>query len=79
MRRVKSACLQQELHFSMREVFSPAETERICRAEFEQYKLDLIRKGIRHKIVDEAVQPDGSLIVHVKKQYNAHDVGEYLN
>lgn len=79
MRRVKYACLLQTMHFSLREPMSPAETERICRAEYDQYRLDLERKHVRYKIADESVQPDGSIIVQVKKQYNAHDCGEYLN
>ena len=79
MRRVKYACLQQTLHFSLREPLSPADTERICRAEYEQYRLDLERKRTPYKIVDETIQPDGSIIVRVKKQYNAHDTGDYLD
>ena len=79
MRRVKYACLQQTLHFSLREPLSPAETERICRAEYDQYRLDLERKNTPYRIVDEATQPDGSIIVRIKKQYNAHDTGDYLD
>ena len=79
MRRIKSACLQQTLHFSLKDALSPEKTSRIVRAEFEQYKLDLNRKRVQYRIVEEVSQPDGSLIVRVKKQYNAHDCGDYLN
>mgnify|MGYP001638680089 CR=1 FL=1 len=79
MRRVKFACLEQTLHFSLRDTLTPEETNRIVREEFEQYKMDLDRKRVRYKIAGEDVQEDGSLIVRVKKQYNAHDCGDYLD
>lgn len=79
MRRVKYACLEQTLHFSLRDALTPEETNRLVRAEYDQYKADLERKRIPYKIVSETVQPDGSIIVKVKKQYNAHDCGDYLN
>lgn len=79
MRRVKYACLEQTLHFSLRDPLSPEETARCVRSEFEQYKTDLERKRVQYKIVSEETQPDGSLIVRVKKQYNAHNCGDYLD
>lgn len=78
MKRVKYACLEQTLHFSLREALDPEETARCVRSEFEQYKADLDRKRLRYRIVSEASQPDGSLIVQIRKQYNAHDCGDYL-
>ena len=78
MRRVKYACLEQTLHFSLRDALIPEETNRLVRAEYDQYKADLERKRIPYKIVSETVQLDGSIIVKVKKQYNAHDCGDYL-
>ena len=78
MRRVKYACLEQTLHFSLRDALTPEETNRLVRAEYDQYKADLERKRIPYKIVSETVQPDGSITVKVKKQYNAHDCGDYL-
>lgn len=78
MRRVKFACLQQTMHFTLRDTLSPDDTERICRAEYDQYRLDLERKHIAYKIDEETIQPDGSIIIRIKKQYNAHDTGDYL-
>ena len=78
MRRVKYACLEQTLHFSLRDALTPEETNRLVRVEYDQYKADLERKRIPYKIVSETVQLDGSIIVKVKKQYNAHDCGDYL-
>lgn len=46
--------------------------------EVENYKNTLERKGIQHKIVEESVQPDGSVILRIIKQYNKSPVGDYL-
>ena len=50
MKRIKSACLLQTVHFRT-----------------------------AYKIEEEAVQPDGSVIVKIRKQYNNHNVGDYMD
>jgi len=40
--------------------------------------VQLERKNTKFRIVDEAEQPDGSIIVHIKKQYNNHSCDEYM-
>ena len=47
--------------------------------EYEHYKRQLDRKHTKYKIVEESIQPDGSIIIKVKKQYNDHDCGDYLD
>lgn len=47
--------------------------------EYEVYKLQLERKRTRYQILDKAVQPDGSIIIHIKKQYNDQNCDEYMN
>lgn len=79
MRRVQSACLEQTLHFSVRDSLSPEETNRLVRTEVEQYKTELDRKCIRYKIEGERILEDGSIILRIRKQYNAHDCGDYLD
>ena len=79
MRRIKYACLEQTLHFSLRDPLTPEETNRLVRAEYDQYRADLERKRIPYTIVSETVQLDGSIIVKVIKQYNQSPVGDYLN
>ena len=32
-----------------------------------------------YKVVEEAPQPDGSILVKILKQYNSAPVGDYLN
>ncbi len=82
MKRVKAACILQTLVFSQKpELGLSAETaNKINRGEFESYKQTLERARTRYVIVDAADMPDGSVLVHVKKQYNmTADVTEYFN
>lgn len=82
MKRVKAACILQTLIFSQKDEmgYSKERAIQINREEIEHYKKSLERAKTRYIIVDEAEQEDGSIIVHVKKQYNDKaDVSEYFN
>ena len=48
------------------------------REELEHYKNQLARNRTRYQIVDEAVQPDGSILLRIKKQYNSYNCDEYM-
>ena len=43
------------------------------------YKADLERKHVIYKICEEKVQPDGFIVVKVKRQYNSYDCSDYIN
>ncbi len=82
MKRVKAACILQTLVFSQKpENGYPRERAlKINHEEVEHYKNTLDRAKTRYIIVDETEQEDGSIVVHVKKQYNdKSDVSEYFN
>lgn len=82
MKRVKSGCILQTLVFFQKpELGLSKETSLITnRTEIERYEASLKRAGTRYQIVDRAEQDDGSIIVHVKKQYNDRvDVSEYFD
>ena len=70
MKRIKAACLEQTIHFQLKDGISP---------EYESYKGQMDRHKTQYKIIEEAEQPDGSLIVKIKKQNNAQPVGNYLD
>lgn len=53
--------------------------KRQVNAEVENYKNYLKKNRVQHKIVEEAVQNDGSVIIKIIKQYNTSPVGDYLN
>lgn len=49
------------------------------RQEIEHYKAGLERTKTRYMIVSEEEQEDGSIVVHVRKQYNDKaDISEYF-
>lgn len=81
MKRVKSACILQTLVFSQKPELGHARDAnlKLNRDEYEHYRKTLERTGTRYQILDESEQPDGSLVIHVRKQYNDKaDVTEYF-
>ncbi len=81
VKRVKSACILQTLVFSQKpELGHSCEVNlKLNRGEFDQYKKTLERTGTRYQILNEAEEQDGSLVIHVRKQYNDKaDVSEYF-
>ena len=82
MKRVQAGAILQTLLFSQKEEagLSPEQALKLNQAEVEHYQRTLERSHIRYQITDAAEQPDGSILVHVRKQYNAKaDVTEYFN
>lgn len=79
MKRIKAECLEQTLHFLLKEGLSPEAGRQQVRQEYETYKAQMDRHGTQYKIVGEAEQPDGSLLIQIKKQNNTQPVGGYLD
>lgn len=79
MKRVKAACICQTLHFLLKDDLNHDAAAAMVQSEVAHYKAGLDRSGTKYKIVDEAVQSDGSVCLKIIKQYNQCDVGEYLN
>ena len=79
MKRVKAACICQTLHFMQKEDVSHDLAVRLVEQEIEQYKKKLERNRTQYKIVEQTVQPDGSVMMKVIKQYNTAPVGSYLD
>ncbi|MGN0135585.1 hypothetical protein [Anaerotignum sp.] len=75
MKRIKYACLEQTLHFFVQD----SSALRTPKDEFELYKKGLERNKTAYKVLSEETQPDGSLIVKLKKQYNTYDYGSYMD
>ena len=51
---------------------------KLVREEVDKYKMQLDRNRTQYKILSEAVEPDGSVIIEILKQYNTSPVGDYL-
>ncbi len=79
MKRVKAACICQTLHFMPKDGVGREYAASMVKQEVEQYKKGLERNHTKYKIVEEAEQPDNSVIVKIIKQYNASPVGDYLD
>lgn len=81
MKRVQAGCICQTLVFSQKPDmgYSAEQALKLNLAEIEHYKATMERSRTRYQITDTAQQSDGSVIVHVRKQYNDKaDVAEYF-
>lgn len=78
MKRVKAACICQTLHFSLKEEAPHDLAVSLVQKEIEAYKSGLERSRTVYKISEEEIQPDGSIILKVIKQYNQSPVGDYI-
>ena len=79
MKRVKSACICQTLHFMLKEDVAHDWAVKLVSQEIETYKRTLDRNRTQYKILEEVTQPDGSVIIKIVKQYNTSPVGNYLD
>lgn len=82
MKRVQAACIFQTLIFQQKEdaYLSLERKLALNREEFEKYKASMDENGTRYQITEETEQPDGAILIRVRKQYNDKtDVAEYFN
>ncbi len=79
MKRIKYACLEQTIHFQLKDGISSPAAIQAVKEEYQMYRARLDRARTKYKILSEQEQPDGSLIVELKKQYNSYDPGSYLD
>lgn len=79
MKRVKAACICQTLHFMLKDGVDQALGAKLVQEDVAHYKKTLDRNRTQYRIVEETLQPDGSVILKIIKQYNQSPVGDYLN
>ena len=82
MKRVKAACILQTLVFTQKPELGHSKEQilKINHDEIEHYKTSLERARTRYQLIDTVEQDDGSIVVHVRKQYNdTADVSEYFD
>ena len=72
MKRVKAACILQTLVFAQKDGCGLSKERQLAenRREVAHYKQTLERARTKYQVTDESEQPDGSIVVHVRKQYN---------
>lgn len=82
MKRIKAACIMQTIRFQQKEDsgLSVDALLSLNHAEAERYKTQLESTKTRYKIDNESEEPDGSVIIHIRKEYNGKtEIGEYFN
>lgn len=79
MKRVKAACICQTLHFMLKDGVSQEYAAKLVQDEVAAYKESLKRSATKHRILEEDLQSDGSVIFKLIKQYNQSPVGDYLD
>ncbi len=78
MKRIQCACLAQTIHFTPKEDIAPAEAAALLKQEVAAYKLGLERRRTKYQVESESTLPDGSIVLKLRRQYNAYPCGDYL-
>lgn len=81
MKQVQAACILQTLIFSQKPElgYDRERAASINRGEIEHCKHSPERAKTRYQILGMTEQEDGSIVIHVRKQYNDKaDVTEYF-
>ena len=63
MKRIQSACLNQTIHFQMKEEMEHELAVSEVRAEYEQYRKTLDKKRVKYQIVAVLAWPDILVLV----------------
>lgn len=78
MKRIQSAVLHQVVHFQLKDGVPHEAAVQEVQQEYQQYKENLERSRTKYRITDENIQPDGSIIIRVRKQYLDYETGSYI-
>ena len=62
MKRIQYACLDQTLHFTLKDGVPKDWALRLVQDEYAAYLRQLEDRRVPHKILSEQTQPDGSII-----------------
>ena len=79
MKRIKAACLEQTIHFMLKEDFPHEEAVQAVQAEYAHYIAQMDRNRTQYQILEKKELPDGSLLVKLKKQHNSYDCSPYMD
>ena len=79
MKRIKAACLEQTIHFMLKDDLAHEEAVQAVQAEYAHYIAQLERNRTIYRILEKTEQKDGSLLVKLKKQYNNYNCKPYMD
>ena len=78
MKRIRAACICQTLHIFQKDNVEQEYAAQAVQNEVMNYKKQLERNHVQYQIFSEVLQPDGSILLRIIKQYNNAPVGDYL-
>lgn len=78
MKRIQAACLIQTIGFYPKTEYPTQFEKDLVQKEYETYKNLMDRRGTKYKILKEEVQPNGAILVELKKQNNQQPLGSYF-
>lgn len=79
MKRIQSACIYKTIHFQLKDGVEHELATAAVQQEAAAYEASLRRKGTAYRILEQSTQPDGSILIKIKMQYNDHPLGEYAD
>ena len=79
MKRIQSACIYKTIHFQLKDGLEHEAAVAAVRQETAAYEAGLRQKNVGYRILEEHTQPDGSIRIKIKMQYNKHPLGEYMD
>ena len=72
MKRITSACLEQTIRFDTYNDANPQE-------DLKRFLELMDRKNTKYQVVEQNRMDDGSIIIRLKKQYNAYRTDGYID
>lgn len=78
MKRILAACLRQTVRFQLKDDLEHEAAVEAVKEEVGRYKMQLERTGTKFKLDEERIQPDGSIVLKIRKQYTGYPTGNYL-
>lgn len=72
MKRITSACLEQTIRFDTYNDANP-------RDDVKKFLELLERKRTKYQVVEQKEEADGTVILKLKKQYNAYKTDGYID
>lgn len=72
MKRITSACLEQTIRFDTYNDANPKD-------DLKRFLELMDRKNTKYQLVEQLENSDGSIIIKIKKQYNAYKTDGYID
>lgn len=72
MKRITSACLEQTIRFDTYNDANPKD-------DLKRFLELMDRRKTKYQIVDQTENSDGSVVIKLKKQYNAYKTDGYID